>query len=119
MATPVIFSTGSLYPFGLERVYAWASEAGFDGVEIMMDERWDTHQEEYLRGLSERHGVPILALHTPLYRGAWGLGPEETLGRVAGLAARIEVPVVVAHQPPRLSWGGWARLKFAREGLDG
>ena len=100
MATPVIFSTGSLYPFGLERVYAWASRSGFDGVEIMMDERWDTHQEEYLRSLVDLHGVPILALHTPLYRGAWGLGPEETLVRVAKLAARMEVPVVVAHPPP-------------------
>ena len=100
MAIPVIFSTGSLYPFGLERVYAWASEAGFDGVEIMMDERWDTHQEEYLRSLVGRHGVSILALHAPLYRGAWGLGPEETLVRVARLAARMEVPTVVAHPPP-------------------
>jgi sugar phosphate isomerase/epimerase len=99
-AIPVIFSTGSLYPFGLERVYAWASEAGFDGVEIMMDERWDTHQEDYLHNLVERHGVPILAFHVPLFRGAWRLGPEETLVRVAGLAARSEVPVVVAHPPP-------------------
>ena len=99
-AIPVIFSTGSLYPFGLERVYAWASEAGFDGVEIMMDERWDTHQEDYLHNLVERHGVPILAFHVPLFRGAWGLGPEETLVRVAGLAATMEVPVVVAHPPP-------------------
>jgi sugar phosphate isomerase/epimerase len=100
MAIPVIFSTGSLYPFGLERVYAWISEAGYDGVEIMMDERWDTHQEKYLRDLSERHGVPILALHPPLRRGAWGLGPEETLVRVAKLAGRMGVPVVVAHPPP-------------------
>jgi len=100
MVTPIIFSTGSLYPFGLERVYAWASETGFDGVEIMMDERWDTHQADYLRHLAERHGIPVLALHTPLYRGAWGLGPEETLVRVARLAARIRVPVVVAHPPP-------------------
>ena len=100
MTIPVIFSTGSLYPFGLERTYAWASEAGFDGVEIMMDERWDTHQADYLRSLVERHGVPILALHTPLYRGAWGLGPEVTLVRVARLAGRMEVPVVVAHPPP-------------------
>jgi sugar phosphate isomerase/epimerase len=100
VATPVIFSTGSLYPFGLERVYAWASEAGFDGVEIMMDERWDTYQEDNLGSLVERHGVPILALHTPLYRGAWGLGPEETLVRVARLAARMAVSVVVVHPPP-------------------
>ena len=100
MAIPVVFSTGSLYPFGLERVYGWASEAGFDGVEIMMDERWDTHQGDYLQSLVERNGVPILALHTPLYRGAWGLGPEETLVRVAKLAASMGVPVVVAHPPP-------------------
>ncbi len=48
MAIPVVFSTGSLYPFGLDRVYGWAVEAGYDGVEIMMDERWDTHQDAYL-----------------------------------------------------------------------
>jgi sugar phosphate isomerase/epimerase len=100
MAIPVIFSTGSLYPFGLERVYAWISEAGYDGVEIMMDERWDTHQEDYLRDLAGRHGVPILALHPPLFRGAWGLGPAETLVRVARFASRMDVPVVVAHPPP-------------------
>jgi sugar phosphate isomerase/epimerase len=45
MTGPVIFSTGSLYPFGLDRVYGWAAEAGFDGFEIMLDERWDTHQD--------------------------------------------------------------------------
>ena len=100
MAAPVIFSTGSLYPFGLGRVYAWISEAGFDGAEIMMDERWDTHQEDYLKGLVQSHGVPILALHPPLRRGAWGLGPEETLVRVARLAKGVEVPLVVAHPPP-------------------
>jgi len=100
MSVPVVFSTGSLYPFGLERVYAWISEAGYDGAEIMMDERWDTHQEEYLEDLVDRHGVPILALHPPLRRGAWRLDPEETLVRVARLASRMDVPVVVAHPPP-------------------
>jgi len=100
MTVPVIFSTGSLHPFGLDRVYGWASEAGFDGVEIMMDERWDTHQDGYLRELAGRHGIPILALHPPIFRGAWRLGPEETLVRVARLARRMDVPVVVAHPPP-------------------
>jgi sugar phosphate isomerase/epimerase len=100
MAVTVAFSTGSLYPFGLERVYGWVAEAGFEGVEIMMDERWDTHQDFYLRNLVERHGIPILALHPPLRRGAWGLGPAETLVRVARLARKMDVPVVVAHPPP-------------------
>ena len=100
MTVPVIFSTGSLHPFGLDRSYAWAAEAGYDGVEIMMDERWDTHQDSYLSHLAERHGLPVLALHTPLYRGAWRLGPEQTLIRSARLAVRVQAPVVVVHPPP-------------------
>jgi len=97
---PVIFSTGSLWPFGLDRTYGWAAEAGYDGVEIMMDDRWDTHQADYLLGVRERHGIPILALHPPLKKGAWGLPEDETLVRAARLAGKIECPVVVAHPPP-------------------
>jgi sugar phosphate isomerase/epimerase len=109
VAIPVIFSTGSLYPFGLDRSYGWAAEAGYDGVEIMMDERWDTHQDAYLNHLADRHGIPILALHTPLHRGAWRLEPGETLVRVAKLAVRIGGPVVVAHPPaPGRSLRRWA-----------
>ncbi len=100
MAVPVVFSTGSLHPFGLERVFGWAAEAGFDGMEIMMDDRWDTHQPAYLAGLVERHGLPILALHPPIYAGAWRLGREETLVRSARLARRVSCPLVVAHPPP-------------------
>ena len=100
MTVPVIFSTGSLYPFGLERVYSWAAGAGFDGVEVMMDERWDTHQLAYLDYLREKHDLQILALHPPLRRGAWNLSPEETLVRSARLAHHAGIPVVVAHPPP-------------------
>jgi sugar phosphate isomerase/epimerase len=100
VAIPVVFSTGSLYPFGLDRVYGWVVQAGYDGVEIMMDERWDTHQDAYLNYLANKHGIPILALHTPLHRGAWGLGPGETLVRAAKLAVSIRVPVIVVHPPP-------------------
>ena len=100
MSVPVIFSTGSLHPFGLDRVFGWAWEAGYDGVEVMMDDRWDTHQADYLDDLVQRHGLPILALHPPIYQGAWRLGAEETLVRSARLARRISCPLVVAHPPP-------------------
>lgn len=105
MTVPVIFSTGSLHPFGLDRVYGWAAEAGYDGVEIMMDGRWDTHQDAYLNHLVEEHGIPVLALHPPLREGVWRLDPEETLVRTARLADRLaarigEEIVVAAHPPP-------------------
>lgn len=120
MSIPVVFSTGSLYPFGLERVYAWAAEVGFDGVEIMMDERWDTHQADYLTGLAERYGLPIRALHPPLGRGVWRLDPEETLVRVAKLAAKVGADVIVAHPPAtgsRLEVWSRSTLADARKGV--
>lgn len=100
MSIPVIFSTGSLYPFGLDRIFGWATETGYDGVEVMMDDRWDTHQADYLNYLVEKHGIPILALHPPIIQGAWRLGPEETLVRSAKLADRIGADTVIAHPPP-------------------
>ena len=100
MAVPVVFSTGSLYPFGLNRVFDWAARVGFDGLEVMMDERWDTHQADYLNGLVAEYGLPIRALHPPIGRGAWGLGKEETLIRSADLARKIGAETVIAHPPP-------------------
>lgn len=122
MATPVVFSTGSLYPFGLDRVYALAAEAGYDGVEIMMDNRWDTHQENYLNGLAEKYGIPIRALHPPLSRGAWDLDPEETLVRVARLAPKVGADVVVAHPPAdgiRVeAWSESTLVEARKSGVD-
>ena len=100
MTVPVIFSTGSLHPFGLDRVFGWTVQAGFDGLEVMMDERWDTHQADYLNGLADKYGLPIRALHPPIWRGAWGLGKEETLIRSAGLARKVGAETVIAHPPP-------------------
>ena len=114
MAIPVIFSTGSLHPYGLDRVYALAAEAGYDGVEIMMDERWDTHQVDYLNGLAEKYGLPIRALHPPLFRGAWNLDPEENLLRVARLAPKVGADVVVAHPPADgIRLDGWSKSTLA------
>jgi sugar phosphate isomerase/epimerase len=118
MIVPVVFSTGSLHPFGLERVYSWAAETGYDGIEIMMDDRWDTHQAVYLDHLAEKHGVPIRVFHPPLHRGVWNLGPQETLVRVTKLARSMQVPVVVAHPPPPgRSLARWSAgpLREARE----
>ncbi len=121
MTIPIIFSTGSLYPFGLDRSYGWAAEAGYDGVEIMMDERWDTVQDAYLVHLAEKYGIPILALHTPLHEGAWRLGAEETLVRSAKLAGRVGAPVVIVHPPPPgrplARWAAGSLERARREGV--
>ncbi|WP_273846229.1 sugar phosphate isomerase/epimerase family protein [Rubrobacter calidifluminis] len=104
---PVIFSTGSLHTFGLARIFRWVAEAGYDGVEVMMDDRWDTHQAEYIELLSREHGLPVIALHPPLGRGLWGVDDDETLVRAASLAARVGARVVVAHPPAGRDLESW------------
>ncbi len=118
MAVPVIFSTGSLYPFGLERVFGWAAEAGFDGVEIMMDDRWDTHQDAYLRDLVERHGLPSWRCTRRSTAAPGDSGRRRPWCAVAQAGAedgrpRGRGPPAAAGQPARALDGG--TLREARE----
>ncbi|NLF02028.1 MAG: NUDIX domain-containing protein, partial [Anaerolineales bacterium] len=54
----VALSTGSLFTYGLVRALEMAAEAGFDGVEVLVDHRWDTRQPVYLRRLACQAGMP-------------------------------------------------------------
>ena len=65
-STPrLLFSTGSLYVYDLSLAFQLSAEAGFDGVEVMCDERYSTRHREYLQQLSDQHNQPIHVLHTP------------------------------------------------------
>ena len=99
-----ILSTGSLYTFGLNRVFALASEAGFDGMEVLIDAKQDTRDAAYLRRLSADYGLPIAALHSPFVPDIPGWPPDQ-LGRLkktVKLARELSAPLVVAHLPLRL-----------------
>lgn len=101
----IALSTGSLYSYGVARVFRLAAQAGFDGIEVLVDDRWDTRQPEYLRLLSEEFDLPIVALHNPFAIRVPGW-PDDALGRLdrtVSLAEELEVPVVVAHLPSRFA----------------
>ncbi|MCF7831077.1 sugar phosphate isomerase/epimerase [Candidatus Gracilibacteria bacterium] len=51
--------------YGLERFFQFAKDAGFDGVEIMINENFDTQSPSYLKKLEERFGLPIKAFSLP------------------------------------------------------
>lgn len=107
-----IFSTGSLYNYSLDRVFALAAEAGFDGIEMMVDHRWDTRQSDHLRHLMDIHALPIPALHSPFTRNSSGWGETEygAIARTAELAGELGSQVVVHHLPTRF---GYAFLQTA------
>ncbi len=101
----IAFSTGSLYTFGLNRVFGLAQEAGFDGVEVMIDNRWDTRDVTYLRRLQERHSLPILSLHSPfplIAVDGWPWDDAIRTQRTVALAKALGVPTIITHPPLRL-----------------
>jgi sugar phosphate isomerase/epimerase len=98
----IALSTGSLYTYGLARVFDLAAEAGFDAVEVLVDHRWDSRQPEYLHRLMDDTGLPVAAVHSPFMSVPdW---PADSLGRLrqaAALARALGAGVVVTHLPLR------------------
>jgi sugar phosphate isomerase/epimerase len=99
----ILLSTGSLYLYGVRRVFELAAEAGFDGIEMLIDNRVDTWQIENLARLSSDTGLPIAALHAPfmLNMAFWPAAEGERIERTVGIAERLSADVVVAHLPTR------------------
>jgi sugar phosphate isomerase/epimerase len=109
-------STGSLYTYGLDRVFDLAEEAGFDGVEVLVDGRWDTRQADYLKHLMDRHGLPVVSLHSPFHLiqvPGWEQDSIWRLKRTVELAEALGARVVVAHPPL-----GWLRISLRVTGAS-
>lgn len=101
----IALSTGSLYTYGLDRVFELAREVGFDGVEVLIDERWDTRQADYLGRLRDRHGIPIVSLHSPFsdHVDGWEGDEVSRIRRSVALAEALGARTVVVHLPRRFS----------------
>jgi len=107
----IALSTGSLYSYGIARVFELAAEAGFDAIEVLVDHRWDTRQAAYLQRLSERTSLPIVAVHNP-FKPTLAGWPHDPLGRLretVALARDVGAGVVVTHLPLRIRG---ARVEF-------
>ena len=115
----IALSTGSLYSYGLARVFELAAEAGYDSIEVLVDHRWDTRHPDYLRRLSSDNGLPILVVHSPFVAHVpdW---PSDQLGRLhrtVELAQGVGAATVVTHLPFRLhaiagQWHGYKPHRF-------
>lgn len=98
----VLLSSGSLRNYGLDRVFELAARCGFDGVELIVDERTDSVHEDYLRRLAKRHSVPVPVVHAPfafLDPPGWEKEELPRLVRSLRLAEEIGAQAVVLHTP--------------------
>jgi sugar phosphate isomerase/epimerase len=99
---PVALSTGSVYTYSTARAMELAARAGYDGVELMVDDRWDTRQAGYLRRLVD-DTVPILSVHSPF--GSIPGWPHQEVERVKlalELAETLGARTLNVHVPFRV-----------------
>lgn len=104
MAGLIGLSTASVYPESTAHAFVWAAELGYDAVEVMVGVDATSQQVGAVRRLSERHGVPICAVHAPcllITQRVWGTDPWVKLERSAEMAAEVGADVVVVHPPFR------------------
>jgi sugar phosphate isomerase/epimerase len=102
----IALSTGSLYTYGTARVAALAAAAGFDGLELMVDERWDTRDPAYLNEVMRAAAIPIVSVHAPFRPGILGWAEDEIgrLRRTVELAHAVGARTVVVHPPLQYRW---------------
>lgn len=115
-AARVALSTASTYPETCTTAFRMAAELGFDGVEVMVWTDPVSQDPDALCGLSDRFGIPVLAIHTPcllLTQRVWTTDPWTKLLRAREAAEKLGAPTVVVH-PPFL----WQR-EYGRAFVDG
>lgn len=98
-----LFSSGSLWSYSVARCFHLAARAGFDGLEVVVDQRWDTRQAAHLRAQMHTHGLPVVAVHSPFWPSVPGW-PQDSPGRILRtlrLAEALGARIVVHHLPLR------------------
>ena len=102
MNNQIILSSGSIHNYGMDRVFEIAARCGFDGVEMIVDERTDTVHSGYLQSLIERYNQPVPVVHAPfnfLDPPGWEKDEISRAKRSVELAKEIGAASVVLHTP--------------------
>ena len=106
-----LLSTGSLFTQPVAQVFTWAAEAGFDGIELLVDRRPETRDADHVRRCMEDCGLPVPVLHAPFHSQAtpeWGGNSVERVLVTARLAKSLGAELVVVHLPL------WHERRFTR-----
>lgn len=118
-------SSGSLFTLPLQRIFELAAESGFDGVELIINQKFErVNAVELVRSLQEI--ITIHSIHAPFMElDGWG-SKIESLKLSVKLAVECNIPLVNFHPPSWMGFeiGFWRWLysihDFQKEiGLDG
>ncbi|MFE2753130.1 sugar phosphate isomerase/epimerase family protein [Actinosynnema sp. NPDC059335] len=123
--TPVGLSTAAVWPQPAGAAFEAAAELGYDGVELMVWADPVSQDVNAVRRLSQRYGVPVLAVHAPcllISQRVWSPDPVERLRRSVRAAGELGARTVVLHPPfvwQRRYADGFAELVASLEDESG
>jgi len=88
-------STDSLNGYGLNRIFGFVKEAGYDAVDLYVSSKhYDTQNAEYLKSLSAQYNIPIVSIQLP--------DPTpKRLEKAIEIAKAVNCKVIVI-QPPKI-----------------
>lgn len=101
---PVGLSTASVYPQKTESAFEFATELGYDGVELMVWAEALSQDSRAVRELIDKHGIPVQAVHAPcllISQRIWGSDPIRRLDKAVEMARQVGATTVVVHPPFR------------------
>ncbi len=102
---PILFSTGSLHVEEISTCFKLAKEAGFDGIEIIIDRRRSTFNPVTLNRLSDQYNLPIKVIHNPFFMflpdSPDSRNPIKVLKDSVALAEAVNAESVVLHLPAK------------------
>lgn len=92
----ITLSTESLKGYGLNRIFKFVKEAGFDGIDLFVDPRdFDSQNITYVKQLMEENDLPVVALQTNSNATANDI--MQTVEMAKELGTRI-----IVIQPPKM-----------------
>ena len=88
-------STDSLNGYGLNRIFAFAKEAQYEGIDLYIaPKHYDTQNAQYVKSLSDEYKMPIVAMQLP------DPTPKRVEKTIA-IAKTVNCKVIIV-QPPKI-----------------
>lgn len=92
----ITLTTDSLRGYGLNRIFAFAKELGFDGIDLAVDTKiWDTQNSTYVKSLIDEYKMPVLSISTPANTTPKHIEEAVAMAKVIGTK-------MIVVQPPKL-----------------
>lgn len=90
----IVLSTDSLRGYGLNRVFEFAKDAGFDGVDLQIIEKdFDTKNAHYLNELIDEFGVQVVSVQAPENSG------QKKIREYIDLTKEIGAKILILQSP--------------------